>query len=243
MNKKLLLCVAMNCPMVHAIITHVDKEDSYTRYTRQQSIAYQKVLVDALAGNEKAIDEEDQKNKKANDDEEAESRKQQYDGNPGIWATAPSINSEIGRKYHEYAQHKQKKNTINEDLSKDTKDKKKLFDEKVLLGLASHLESSRYFMVNNCLSALHDCGADLSCYDEKGLSSKIFTDDTFGLQYEQREYVSGTKIAAEKGITLTPEEIKTVVTGNPKTKDFVQDIKDGIEKISEARKNILDQKK
>src|SRR5260221_1784126 len=116
MQKKLLLLfIVMHCAMIQAIITpddkiHDEKDKKQSEYTRQQKEAYQKALVDALAGNEKAIDEEDQKNKKANDDEEKKSRTEQYDGSPGYWATEPSINSEIGRRYAEYAQYKQAKN-------------------------------------------------------------------------------------------------------------------------------------
>ncbi len=237
MQKKLLLLVVISCAVIQATVTP-DSE-----YIRQQTEAYQKALVNALAANEKAIDEEDAKNKKANDDEEAESRKEQYDGSRGWLATEPSMNSVIGRKYYEYAQYKQAKNNIDQELSEAARQKKDLFNAEVLPILVFEMEANRFFVVSNCLSALHDCGADVTCYDEKGLSSKIFTDNAFGAKYEHRAYVSGSKIAAEKGILLTPEEIKAVVIKNPKTKDFVEDIKDGIEKISEARNNILKQQK
>jgi hypothetical protein len=239
MQKKLsLLFIVMHCAMIQAIITP-DSE-----YTRQQSEAYKKALVNALAGNEKAIDEEDQKNKQANDEEEQESRRQQYDGIPGyIWATEPTVNSEIGRKYYEYAQYKQGKNKIDQELSEITHQKKDLFNKEVLPILVFQMEASRFFVEHNCLPALHDCGVDFTCYDEKGLSSTIFTDDKFGAKYEQRVYVSGAKIATEKGIELTAEEVKTIVIGNQKTREFVEGIKDGIEKLSEERNSILNQKK
>lgn len=237
MQKKIfLLFIVMTGAMTQAIIT----PDS--AYTRQQNEAYQKALVDALAGNEKAIDEEDRKNKKANDAEEAESRKEQYDGSLGWLATEPSMNSVIGRKYYEYAQYKQAKNEIDQEFSEDVRQKKDLFNKEVLPILVFEMEANRFFVMNNCLSALHDCGVNVACYDEKGLSSKIFTDDSFGVKYEQRAYVSGSKIATEKGIALTPEEIKTVVTKNPNTKEFVKDIRDGIEKLSEVRGTISTQK-
>jgi hypothetical protein len=199
--------------------------------------------VDALAGDEKAFDNADQKNKQANDDEEKESRKQQYDGNPGYWATEPSINSEIGRKYCEYAQHKDAKSKINQNLSQEMKQKKESFNKEVLPGLVYHVETDRFFLTNNCLSALQDCGSDLNCYDEKGLSSKIFTDPQFGSKYEQRSYMSGVKLALQQGIILTPEEIKTILAGNPKTKNFVQEIQNALNEISQARNDIFNAKK
>jgi hypothetical protein len=249
-KKLLLLCAAINFVTIQAILfdldqldkTPINNEKNYTEYTEIQREVYQKALVDDLAGNEKALDAADQKNKQANDDEEKESRKQQYDGNPGFWATEPSINSEIGRKYHEYAQHKEAKNKVNQNFSKEMREKKELFNKEILLDLVHHLDADRFFLMNNCLSALQDCGSDLNCYDEKFLSPIIFSDSHFGSKYEKRLYASGAKMASQKGIILTPEEIKIIVAGNPKTKEFVQGIQSGLDEISKVRNDILNTK-
>lgn len=233
-KKLLLLLVVMNGKML--------AEVNYDVYKKQQATEYKKALVNDLAGNEKAIDDEDQKNKKANDDEEKESKKKQYDGT-GYWVTEPSADSVVGREYQKIAQHKQEKNKINQELSKTTRENRDKFNQDVLPKLADKFETERFFIINNCVSALRDCGTDFTCYDEKGLSQKIYTDVNFGSKYEQRLYIIAANSSSEKEIALTPEEIKRVLAGNPKTKEFIQDLQDGVKELSQIREDIANSKK
>jgi len=244
-KKLLLLALAMNFVIIQADTdeAQTNNEKDYTKYTEQQRKAYKEALVAALAGDEKALDAADQKNKQTNDDEEKESRKQQYDGNPGYWATEPSVNSEIGRKYQAYAQHKEAKNKIDQDLSKEMKDKKELFNKDVLSALVYHVDTDKSFVMKNCLWTLQDCKSDLNCYEEKGLSSKLFTDPQFGSKYEQRLYATGVNVASQHTIVLTSEEMKIILTGNPQTKKVVQEIQNGLDEISKVRNDILNDKK
>jgi hypothetical protein len=233
-KKLLLLLIAVNGKMF--------AEVTYDAYKKQQTVEYQKALVNDLAGNEKAIDNEDQKNKQVNDDEEKESKKQQYDGT-GYWVTQPSTDSAVGREFHKIAQHKQEKNKINQDLSEITRKKRDKFNQDVLPDLAEKFEKERFFIADHCVAALRDCGTDLACYDEKGLSHKIATDVNFGSKYEQRLYTIAAHVSSGKEIGLTSEEIKRVLAGNPKTKEFIQDFQGGVKELSQMREDISNSKK
>lgn len=242
MQKKLLLSfMILHCVTVqaHGDDSDINNEKDYTEYTQKQRDAYQKALVDVLAGNDKAIDEEDQKNKQMNEEEEKESRRKQYDGQPGYWATEPSINSEIGRRYYEYAQHKQAKNKIDQDYSKDIRQKKDLFNKEVLPVLVREVQV-RHFRVDDRLAVLRDCGADIDCYKQEGFSSRIFKDPDFGSKYEHRLYMKAVKIALAQGILLTCDEMQTIFMGNPETKNFVQEMQNKLSKTSMEPSNVAD---
>ncbi|HLJ31281.1 MAG TPA: hypothetical protein VKU36_02485 [Candidatus Babeliales bacterium] len=262
-KKLLLLCVMVNC-VIYASENETVEQKDYTEYRKQQEIAYHIALINALSGKDSAIDEQDQQNKQANDDEvkkneeenkveEENRRRQQYDGSVGYFGSQPTKDSKVGRKFADYAEQrktkdalnnedKRKKDAIYQNLSKEIKEKKNTFNSKVLPQFKRELEADRFFIFNYCLPALRDCGANVDCYDDKGLSSKVFTNAQFGLHRETMLYACAAKFASDNGVSLTPQEMKAIAQNTPTIKSFFNDLQTGIKELSDLRNEILNPK-
>ncbi len=213
----------------------------------------------------KYIDDEDQNNKQINEDEaqnneqenkieEENKRKELYDGIMGYWGAEPTPNSEIGRKYQEFAQERIRKNSLNvedrkkkdeiwKQFSTDTKVKKDTFDKKVLATLSHKLEEERYNICKDRLSGLINCRENSDCYHKRGLSPTIFTNPNFGTQYETILYEDIAGFAAQQGIILTTEELKAIAENNSRTRGFCKGLQDGVKELSIKRDEILNPKK
>ena len=196
----------------------------------------------ALSDNDQAIDDQDKSNADVNDQrEEKDSRKKQYDGILGYWSTEPTIESETGRKFYQYTQHKSTKNSINKQFSQKAKNDQDTFNTEVLPNFKRRLEDDRYFINTYCVSALKDCRKeDLACYDKKGgLSPQVFTNPHFDEQHEEMLYACAAKFASERGVNLTAEEMRMIAEHNSATKEFFNGIQAGNKAISAVRHEIL----
>lgn len=235
----LLLFVVVNCAMIQAGESNMADDKVYADYKNQQAALYQSALINALSDNDQAIDDQDKSNADVNDQEEKDSRKKQYDGIPGYWSTEPTVESETGRKFYQYAQHKSTKNSINKQFSEKAKNDKDKFNTEVLPNFKRRLEDDRYFINTYCVSALKDCRKDLTCYDKKGLSPQVFTNPHFDEQHEEMLYACAAKFASERGVNLTAEEMRMIAEHNCATKEFFNGIQAGNKAISAVRHEIL----
>ena len=231
--------MVVNCGIVQASECNIADEKVYADYKRQQDALYQSALINALSDNEQAIDDQDKSNGDANDQEEKDSRKKQYDGVLGYWATEPTLDSKTGRKFYQYAQHKANKNNINKDFSEKAKKNKDKFNTEVLPNFKRILEEDRFFINTYCVSALKDCRKDLACYDRKGLSPQIFTNPKFDEQHEEMLYACAAKFALEHGVNVTAEEMRMIAEYNQATQEFFNGIQAGNKAISAVRHEIL----
>ena len=242
MHKKLLLLgMALNCAMIQASEPSVVKKN-YDAYRANQAALYHSALINDLSGDDQAIADEDKKNADANQKEEELNKKKQYDGVPGYWSTEPTVQSKTGRKFQKYAQYKEEKNSINDELSQKAQGDKVRFGKEILPIFQRTLEEDRFFIDTYCLPALKDCGTDINCYDLKGLSSKILTNPEFGLQRELLMYACFAKFASERNVQLAPEDMKMIAEHNPTTQEYFNGIQEGLMKMSVVREEILNPK-
>jgi len=243
MQKKLLLLIMAAHCAIHASDSHLHNEQHYADYTAAQAALYQSALINALSDNDKAIDEEDEKNAQEIKEEEESNKKKQYDGIPGYWATEPTAQSKTGRKFQHYAQHKENKNRINKDISKKAHENKDKFSKEILPEFRARLEDDRFFINNYCVAALRECREDVTCYDTKGLSSTIFTNPDFGAMRQALVYTCFAKFASERNVDVSVEELQMIAEHNKITQEYFNGIQDGIKNISLVRDEILNPKK
>jgi hypothetical protein len=265
MQKKLVLLSilsVLSCVKINASENATVNQEKYAEYCRER---YHAALIKALSDDEEAIDQEDQKSMQENDQEakvseqankqeEENKRRKYYDGEPGYWASQATDKSKVGLKFAKYAEERKLKDKVNiedkksrdkiyQQYSKEAKNKRNIFNTKILPQFKHELEADRFFIFNYCLPALKECGMNLDCYEEKGLSSKIFTNSEFVIQREAMFYKRMATFSAVNGINFTPEQMKLIAQNNSVIKGYFAGIQNGKTEFAVSRDEILNPKK
>jgi len=260
MQKKLVLLSilsVLSCVKINASENETVNQEKYAEYCKER---YHAALIKALSDDEEAIDQEDQMSLQENEkeaknneqtykEEEEKKRKKYYDGVPGYLAYQPTDQSKVGLKFAKYAEQrklkdkanvedKKSKDKIYQQYSQEAKNKKNIFNTKIMPHFKHELEADRFFIFNYCLPALKECGMNLDCYDEKGLSSKIFTNSEFVVQREAMFYKRMATFSGVNGIDFTPEQMKLIAQKNSVIKGYFAGIQNGKTKFAMSRDEI-----
>lgn len=197
-----------------AFLKRIGREKSIDGFEKSSMKDFEKALVAEFSGEAEAIKKKFENHEKSNREEEEESRKKLWDGSLGyIWSSDPTTASVVGKGNNEIKAYRAAKDAIikkHRNLVEQNK-------EEVIQALDNELADQLHLLEKQFLRGLRICGSDEDCLTRRKINWRDVQREGFFTEFATETYVVAIKIAQQKGIQVSPEDMKKIAQENTKT--------------------------